>query len=35
LWLLMRDDASTPPRVRAVADHLAALFTRDRAVLEG
>ena len=35
LWLLVRRDLTQVPRVRAVVDHLTALFRRERPMLEG
>lgn len=35
LWLLLRPDMTKVPRVRAMADFLAALFKREREVLAG
>ena len=35
IWMLLRKDGARLPRVRAVADYLAAMFRRDRRVLAG
>ncbi|MBV5270959.1 MAG: hypothetical protein JZU55_14975, partial [Afipia sp.] len=35
IWMLLRKDVARLPRVRAVADYLAAMFRRDRRVLAG
>jgi DNA-binding transcriptional LysR family regulator len=35
LWLLMRRELKTVPRVRAVADYLAAVFRREQRLLAG
>lgn len=35
VWMLLRKDVARLPRVRAVADYLAAMFRRDRRVLTG
>lgn len=35
IWMLLRKDVARLPRVRAVADYLAAMFRRDRRVLTG
>lgn len=35
VWMLLRKDVARLPRVRAVADYLAAMFRRDRRVLAG
>jgi DNA-binding transcriptional LysR family regulator len=35
VWLLIRRDLTKVPRVRAVADHLAAIFRRERRLLTG
>lgn len=35
IWMLLRKDVARLPRVRAVADYLAAMFRRDRRILTG
>jgi DNA-binding transcriptional LysR family regulator len=35
IWMLLRKDVARLPRVRAVADYLAAMFRRERGVLAG
>lgn len=35
IWMLLRKDVARLPRVRAVADYLAAMFHRDRRILTG